>query len=380
MSKQNFIAVSALNVAVWVVAACSGEAVPPSSGHYKTIAIAPTQCTVEEEYTATLRGKQSVEVRPQVGGVITAVCVEEGADVKKGDVLFVIDQTPYKAAVMNAEAQVGSARSALANAELTLKSKQALRQKGVVGDFEVEQARNNVDELRAALKNAEASLLTARNNLSYTEVKSPTDGELGMINYRVGALVGTAMETPLTTVADNATIYAYYSITEAEMQRLTTEHGSLKAAVKAMPQVSLKLTGGGRYAYGGRVDAVSGLVDAETGAVVMRATFDNPDRKLRSGGSGVVVVPHVRTDAIVIPQEATYEIQDKHFVYVIVHGKTKSQEIKIDDYDNGHDFIVTSGLKRGDRIIAEGAGLLHEGVEVEDNGGQTDASTRLTQN
>ncbi|MGM9694067.1 MAG: efflux RND transporter periplasmic adaptor subunit [Alloprevotella sp.] len=335
----------------------------PASSH-KTLTVTRSDFTMNSEYAATLKGVQSVEVRPQVSGTITQICVSEGADVKKGQVLFVIDQVPYQAALENAEAQVASARAQLDNALLTLRSKQSLHQQQVVGDFEVEQAQHNVNQLRASLRNAEASLTAARNNLSYTVIKSPANGCIGMIPYRVGALVDASISEPLATVSDPASVYAYFSISEAEMQRLLSNHGSLAEAVKAMPAVRLRLADGSEYVSEGCIDAISGNIDAGTGAVTLRASFPNPQQKLRHGGTGTIIVPRKLTDVIVIPQEATYELQDKHFVYAVVNGKTKATPIQVSDYDNGKQFVVTSGLKEGDRIIAEGAGLLHDGMEV----------------
>ncbi|MGM9697874.1 MAG: efflux RND transporter periplasmic adaptor subunit [Prevotella sp.] len=346
------------------MSSCGKSSVKMGAGNYKTLKIETSGCTVDDEYTATLRGVQTVEVRPQVSGTITEICVKEGARVSRGQTMFIIDQVPYKAALQNATAQVASAKAQLANAELTLKGKLALREKNVVSDYDVEQAQNDVDQLRAALLNAEATEMSARNNLSYTVVKSPADGVTGMMPYRIGALVSPSIAEPLATVADNTTIHAYFSITETEMQRLAGEHGSLDNALKAMPKVKLLLADGSEYEARGTVDAISGNVDATTGAVAMRATFANQGQTLSNGCTGTIVMPHEMQGVVVIPQEATYELQDKHFVYKVVDGKTKSTEIKVADYDNGRNYIVTGGLKQGDVIIAEGAGLLHEGIEV----------------
>ncbi|MGN0281322.1 MAG: efflux RND transporter periplasmic adaptor subunit [Prevotella sp.] len=353
-----------VSACVTIMMSCGKPSAKIGAGNYKTLKIEKSGCTIDREYTATLRGVQTVEVRPQVSGTITEICVGEGARVKRGQTMFVIDQVPYKAALQNATAQVNAAKAQLANAELTLKGKLALREKNVVSDFEVEQAQNDVNQLRAALQDAEATELSARNNLSYTTVKSPADGVTGMMPYRVGALVGPSMAEPLATVADNQQIHAYFSITETEMQRLTAEHGSLAKAIEAMPKVMLRLADDKEYEAKGTVDAISGNVDAATGAVALRATFSNARQTLSNGGTGTIIMPYEMNDVVVIPQEATYELQDKHFVYKVVEGKTKSTEIKVSDYDNGSLFIVTHGLKQGDVIIAEGAGLLHDGIIV----------------
>ncbi|MGN0224119.1 MAG: efflux RND transporter periplasmic adaptor subunit, partial [Muribaculaceae bacterium] len=347
-----------------MASSCRKEMPTMSAALYPTMTIATDSCTVNREYSATLKGVQSVEVRPQVSGTITEICVDEGAHVSKGQVMFVIDQVPYRAALENATAQVSSARARLANAQLTLTSKQQLYQQGIVSEFEVEQAQLNVNELQAELNTALAAETTARNNLSYTTVTSPADGYIGMIPYRVGALVSQTITQPLTTVADNSSVQAYFSISEAEMQKLITDYGSLTGAISAMPRPQLKLADGSQYAETGRIDAISGNVDSATGAVTLRATFANPDRVLRDGGSATLILPYSFSDAIVIPQEATYQLQNKYFVYTVVDSKTKSREITISTYDDGHNYIVTSGLAVGDVIISEGAGLLRDGIEV----------------
>lgn len=351
-------------VAALLMGSCKKQATTQENGNYKTITISRGTSTVDHEYTATLEGVQAVEVRPQVSGTITRVLVSEGAHVRKGQVMFVLDQVPYRAALANAEAQVRSARAAVATARLTLRSKQQLYGQHVVSDYDVAQARNSLNEAVANLQNAEASVISARNNLSYTEVKSPADGVIGMLPYRVGALVSSTIEQPLATVSDNNTVYAYFSVSESQMQQLIDKYGSLEKAVAQLPRVKLRLSDGTIYKEAGHVDAISGNVDAETGAVTLRASFPNNQSLLRNGGTGTVIVPYTMQNIVVIPQEATYELQDKKFVYRVVNGVTKSTEIQVSDDDNGKQYIVTSGLKPGDVIIAEGAGLLHDGIKV----------------
>lgn len=335
---------------------CKEKKQETSSGGYKTLVVSPGRCVMEKEYSATLKGVQSVEVRPQVSGTIT--------EIRVGEVMFVIDQAPYRAALQTAEAAVASAVAAEANARLTLKSKEQLHAEGVVSDFDVAQARNDLASAEAARDEAKAALASARNDLSYTEVKSPVDGVTGMMPYRVGALVSSSVEEPLTVVSDNSRVYAYFSVTEAEMQRLIADHGSLERAMSTLPKVELRMSDGTEYDGQGTVDAISGNVDSETGSVTLRATFRNPSTLLRNGGSGTLVVPFERDSAIVIPQEATYEIQDKKFVYRVVDGKAKSTEVAVEPLNDGKDYVVTAGLKAGDVIVAEGAGLLSNGVQI----------------
>lgn len=346
------------------LASCNKQAATSKSGDYKTLTVTTSDRTTHTSYTASLQGKQDVDVYPQVSGLITKVCIKEGADVKKGQTLFVIDQVPYKAALETAIANVESAEANVATAQMTADSKAELYKDGVISNFDLTSARNTLRQQKAALAQACAELTNARNNLSYTVVKSPVDGTAGMIPYRIGALVSPSITTPLVTVSDNNEMYAYFSITEKQMLYLTQQNGSSGNAMKTMTGLQLVLNDGSTYKEKGNVDAISGIVDSKTGAVSIRAVFPNPNHVLRSGGAANVLVPYVRKGCIVIPQEATFELQDKIFVYKIVDGKTKSAPITVFPISDGKEYIVESGLKTGDIIIAEGAGLLSDGIEV----------------
>ena len=234
--KCNIAALACAFVAL-LSQSCKEKAATGAAGNYKTITASPSACVLEKEYTATMRGVQSVEVRPQVSGTITKICISEGAHVKRGQTMFIIDQEPYRASLRAAEADVSSARAAVASAQLELEGKRQLRRSGVVADYDVSQAQCTLDEQLAALRNAEAKLAAARTDLSYTEVKSPADGVIGMINYRLGALVSSSIDEPLTTVADVSSVHAYFSVTESEAQRLVADHGSLDKAIATLPSV-----------------------------------------------------------------------------------------------------------------------------------------------
>lgn len=343
---------------------CKQQTAAPTSGDYKTLTVTTTDRTTYSSYSASIQGKQDVEIYPQVSGLITKVCIKEGASVKKGQTLFVIDQVPYKAALETAFANVKSAEASVATAQMTADSKAELYKDGIISDFDLTSARNALRQQKAALAQARAELTNARNNLSYTEVKSPVDGTAGMIPYRIGALVGPSITTPLVTVSDNNEMYAYFSMTEKQMLYLTGQYGSTDNAMKAMSGLRLVLNDGSTYAEKGNVDAISGIIDSKTGAVSIRAVFPNPNRVLRSGGAANVLMPYVKKGCIVIPQEATFELQDKIFIYKIVDGKTKSAAITVFPISDGKEYIVESGIKTDDIIIAEGAGLLRDGIEV----------------
>ena len=186
-----------------------------------------------------------------------------------------------------------------------------------------------------------------------------------MIPYRVGALVNSSITEPLVTVSDDAEVYAYFSMSENQILDLLQQYGSLQKAKELMPEVELLLSNGKPYNRRGKIDAISGTVDEGTGAISLRAAFANPDGLLRNGGSASVVVPTVYKNSLVIPQSATYELQNKVFVWKVVDGKTQSAPITVYKYNDGQNYIVLSGLTAGDVIIAEGAGLLHEGIAVD---------------
>ena len=332
---------------------------------YKTLTVATGDRTLQTTYTATLRGRQTVEIRPQVSGVITDIRINEGDAVRKGQVLFVIDQVPYRAALAQALADVKSAQAKLKTARLTERSKEQLFKEKVVSDFDLQTSRNSLLEAEAALAQAKAQVTNARNNLSYTEVKSPVDGVASMIPYRIGALVSSSITDPLVTVSDDSEVYAYFSMAENQMIDLVQQYGSLARAKTEMPEVDLTMSNGSAYGHKGRIDAISGTVDKSTGAVSMRAVYPNPEHLLRDGGSATVVMPTVHKSCISIPQAATYELQNKVFVWKVVDGKTQSAPITVYKYNDGVNYIVLSGLKPGDVIIAEGAGLMREGTAVD---------------
>ena len=316
------------------------------------------------KYSAVLEGRQDVEVRPQVSGTITKVLVKEGAKVHKGQVLFVIDQVPYQSAVKQAEASVSTAQASEAIAKQTLDGKESLYKDNVISDFELRTAQNNYKQSQATLEQAEAALVNARNNLSYTEVKSPVDGVAGMTSFRIGALVSSSMTEPLITVSDNSSMYAYFSMSEKQVLSLTEKYGSLDNTLASLPEVSLVLNDGTEYEYTGKVDVISGIVDKNSGTVRLRAVFPNAERRLMSGGSANVVMPYEQKSCIVIPQTATYDIQNRIFAYKVVDGKAVSTPIEVFEINDGKEYVVESGLSEGDVIISEGAGLVKAGTKV----------------
>lgn len=351
-----------------LLAGCGQKTMQNEGGNnYPLMTVKPADRTLSVKYSAVIQGKQDVEVRPQVSGTITQVLVAEGARVQKGQVLFVIDQVPYLAALQKAKAAVATAEANEAIAKQTLEGKLSLYNDKVISDFELRTAQNEYKSAQAALLEAQAGLTEAANNLSYTEVKSPVEGYAGMTSYRVGALVSASMTEPLIRVSDNSDMYVYFSLSEKQILSLTSKYGSLDSALIAFPEVSLELNDGSLYGKKGKVDVISGIIDKGTGTVSLRAVFANSDRRLMSGGAANVIVPYDRNQCIVIPQGGTYEIQNRIFTYKVVDGKAVSTPVEVFEINDGKEYIVENGLQAGDVIVSEGAGLLKEGTVVADS-------------
>lgn len=366
---MNFRKLTLLLIAISFLVACGGKNEEKSKKQtdYPLHTVALSNRTLVADYTAAIKGCQTVEIRPQVSGMITDICINEGDFVSMGEVLFVIDPVPYEAAYEIAAANVKSAEAALSTARLLLESNQELYAQDVVSEFDLMMARNDLAEAEAKLALAQAEETNARNNLSYTEVKSPVNGVASMIPYRVGALVNSNITEPLVTVSDDSRVYAYFSMAENQMLDLIYQYGSLKKAIDEMPEVELRMSNGDIYEHKGRINAISGTISASTGSVSLRAAFPNRGRVLRDGGSGTVLIPSERHNCIVIPQSATYELQDRIFVYKVIEGRAVSTQIEVFPQNNGVEYIVESGLHEGDVIVAEGAGLIREGTVVVTN-------------
>ena len=332
--------------------------------YYETMEVTLSDRTLTTGYSAAISGVQTVEIRPQVSGMITDILIEEGESVTKGQVLFVIDQTPYKAAYEIAVANVKSAEAALSTARLILESNKNLYEQDVVSEFDLMTAQNDMIEAEARLALCKAEEVNASNNLSYTEVRSPVNGVASMIPYRVGALVNSSIAQPLVTVSDDSRVYAYFSMAENQMLDMVQQYGSLNNAIRQMPEVELVMSNGEKYEHTGKINAISGTISESTGAVSIRAVFNNRNHLLRNGGSGTIIIPMTLQNCMVIPQSATYELQDRVFVYKVVDGKASSTEIHIAPQNNGVEYIVTDGLEVGDIIVAEGAGLIKEGTPI----------------
>ncbi len=321
--------------------------------------------SMQTTYPATFKGIQDVEIRPKVAGFITRVCVREGQAVSAGQLLFVIDNATYQASVRQAQAAVNTASAQCNTVKMAYDNSVKLRENNVIGDFELNSAKNNYESAKAQLAQARAALASAKEMLGFCYVKSPTAGVVGTLPYKEGAMVSASSMPALTTVSNISTIEAYFSMTEKDVLSMTKAAGTMQAAINTYPDLKLQLADGTMYSETGRLVKASGVIDAATGSVQMIARFPNPQRLLKSGASGAIVVPRSDNNAIIIPQNAATQVQDKIFVYVLgKDNKVKYTEIKVDPQNDGKNYVVLSGLKAGDRYVTNGTTKLTDGMEI----------------
>ncbi len=352
--------------AMTLLSSCGGkkqQAMPTAV--FKTAKAEKKDITLSRKYSATIRGRQDIDVYPQVGGTLQKLLVTEGQKVVKGQTLFIIDQVPYQAALNTAIAAQKSANAQLATAQLNYDSKKKLFDEQIISDVELQTAQNSLLTAKAQVAQADAQVVNARNSLSYTVVKSPANGVVGTLPYRQGALVGSSMPQPLTTVSDNNEMYVYFSIAEAEFLQMVRGSENVEKAIASMPELTLQLVDGSQYELTGKVESASGVVDRTTGSVQLRAVFPNPSHILHSGSTGNILLPTVYRDAIVVPVAATVQTQDRYKVYVVGEdGLAHEQLVGVQQQTNGKEYIVTEGLSGTEDIILEGAGMAKEGQKV----------------
>ena len=364
MKSIKSLLVAAVSVSL---VACGGGGGMPNFGNneFPVETIGSNSASLQSTYPATIKGIQDVEVRPKVSGFITKVYVHEGQAVKTGQLLFTIDSETYQAAVRQAQASVNTARAQLNTARLTFENNKKLYDKKVIGQYELSTAQNSYATAQAALAQAQAALASAKETLSWCRVVSPTSGVVGSLPYKAGALVSASSPDPLTTVSDVSIVEVFFSMSEGDILNMTRTSGSVSAALKELPSVKLQLVNGTLYNHPGKVVKTSGVINQSTGAYSLIAHFANPERILKSGGAGQIIIPRTNNHAIVIPQEATSSVQDKLFVYKVgKDNKVYYTEIKVNPQNDGNTYIVTSGLSVGDRIVVKGLTKLSDKMEI----------------
>ncbi len=355
--KKNKILMFA--AATLLLASCGGGGGRPTFGdnEYPVLTVGTSSTQMQTTYPAIIKGVQDVQICPKVQGFITQINVKEGQTVSAGQVLFVLDNVTYQSQVRQAQASVNTSEASCNTAKLNFENSQKLFENGVIGDFELKSATNSYEQAKASLSAAQASLASAKEMLSFCYVKSPAAGVVGTLPYKIGTLVNTS--TVMTTVSNNSSMEVYFSLTEKDAMNMT------QASLGEMPSVQLRLADGTIYNHEGKVTKMSGVIDAATGSVQIIALFPNPEKLLKSGGSGAIVIPKSNSNAIVIPQGCVSEVQDKKFIYLLGEGnKVKYSEIKVDPQNDGKNYIVTEGLKVGDKYVTNGITKLSDGMEI----------------
>lgn len=332
---------------------------------YKVFEVKERDIVFKNLYPATIEGEQNIEIRPKIDGFIEKIFVDEGAFVKKGQLLFQIDAPQYEQEVRSAEANIQIAQSNVNTAQMELDKIKPLVERNIISNFELETATYNLASKQAILAQAQAQLVNARTNYNYTKITSPVDGVLGTIPYKIGSLVNSNTPLPLTTVSNIQKVFAYFSLNEKQILDLGVHQGQVSQLLQQQKGIQLQLANGEVYADEGRIETISGLINTSTGSISARATFPNKDLVLRSGSSGSVIIPQFIKQSIVIPQKATFEIQGSKFVYIVQEDNTVvSQAITVMSNDDGQHYVVKSGLKVGDKIILEGVHTLRNGEQV----------------
>ena len=352
MKKRSLVA--ALS-AVLLFAPCGKkEEAPAAMGPmpFPVQTIAKHDAVTFEEYTANLEGQQNVEIRPKVNGFIQKVYVDEGQVVKKGQLLFKLETQTLNQDAAAAKANVSAA-------QVEVDRLKPLVERNIISKVQLETAKARLAQAKAAYSGIAA-------NISYGTITSPVNGVVGSLPYKEGSLVSAASEQPLTTVSDTKVMRAYFTMNEKQMLNFTrTFNGaSIQEKLKNTPAVSLKLVDGSEYEQKGRIETVNGLIDPTTGTTQFRAEFPNPQAILRSGSSGVVLLPIEHKSAILVPQNAVFDMQGKQMIYVVNKDNTVKSKVITTSGTSELNFIVSEGLEEGEMIVVEGASKLKDGMAI----------------
>ena len=338
---------------------CGGGGGRPTFGdnEFPVTTAGTSSADMQSTYPAAIKGIQDVEIRPKAQGFLTQINVKEGQTVSAGQVLFVIDNETYQAQVRQAQAAVNAAQQQVNTAKLTYDNSKQLHEKRVIGDYELQTSQNTYESAQAQLAQAQAALASAKEALSYCFVKSPAAGVVGTLPFKKGALVSAS--NVLTTVSNISSMEAYFSVTEKEAMLISQK------GLASMPAVKLQLADGTIYPQEGTISKMSGVIDAATGSVQLIASFSNPEKTLKSGATGTIIIPRVSSNVVIIPQSCVSEVQNKKFVYTLGEGnKVKYTEIKVDPQNDGNNYVVTEGLKPGDKYVTNGITKLNDGMEI----------------
>ena len=338
---------------------CGGGGGRPTFGdnEYPVTTAGTSSADMQTTYPASIKGIQDVEIRPKLQGFLTQINVKEGQTVSAGQTLFVIDNNTYQAAVRQAQAAVNTAQQGVNTAQLTYENSKQLHANKVIGDYELQTSQNSYEQAKAQLAQAQAALANAKEQLGFCFVKSPASGVVGTLPFKKGALVSGS--NVLTTVANISSMEVYFSVTEKEAMAIS------QSGLDNIPAVKLQLADGSIYAHEGKVTKMSGVIDAATGSVQLIAAFQNPEKQLKSGMTGQIIIPRQSNNVIIVPMSCVSEVQNKKFVYVLgKDNKVKYTEIQVDPQNDGNTYVVTGGLKAGDKFVTNGITKLNDGMEI----------------
>ncbi|SCX93528.1 efflux RND transporter periplasmic adaptor subunit [Flavobacterium caeni] len=355
-------------VALFLWSCADGNATAPAGqpATLPVLSINTQNATTDTEFPAAIRGKSDVEIRPQVNGTLEKAFVDEGAYVTAGQPLFKINDNPYREQLNNANANLNAAEAAATNAQLEVEKLTPLVQNKVVSDYQLKSAKAALSAAKANVAQARAMVGTAQINLGYTLIKAPVNGYIGRLPKKQGSLINIADPEALTTLSDIREVYAYFSLAEDDFINFKTQHdgSTLNEKLRKLPPVALVLSDNSVYGETGKIDMVDGQFDKNTGAITMRATFPNNKGLLRSGNTGRVKIALEHPNSLVIPQQATIEIQDKVFVFVLDKANKVTKQPVTVAGKTGTDYLIKDGLKTGDRIVAKGFENLADGAVI----------------
>ncbi|MDP4290507.1 MAG: efflux RND transporter periplasmic adaptor subunit [Bacteroidota bacterium] len=327
---------------------------------YAFILMQPQDATIYDDYPATIQGEDIVEIRPMVDGYLEEIYVPEGAIVKKGQLLFKIKNPQYEQAIVSANAAIKIARADVDVAEKNVEKVKPLVEKEIVSKYELEFAQYTLQSKEAVLAQANANLANAKTNMEYTILHSPLDGVIGSIPYKIGALVSSTTANPLTTLSNISNIYAYFSMNEKQLLALSNAvaGNTLQEKLNHLPAARLLLADGSLYPETGKLETASGFINTQTGTASFKAMFPNPLGIINSGASATVRLYSTISSALLVPQSASYELQDKQFVYTLTaENRVKNTAIISKPSNDGQFLIVLEGLKKGDRVLINGSNL-----------------------
>ena len=349
-----------------VLGSCNLDMPKQTNTSFETMTVEKSDIELPYKFSARMKGQNDVTVTPQVSGQLTKICVTEGQQVKKGQVLFVIDQRNAQLELEAAQANLQAALAQENSAKLEYESNKNLFDKKIVSSYMLDNSLNTYRQAQASVAQARAAVSRARVNLGFCTITASVSGVIGEIPVRTGDQVSPGMQ--LTMLSGNTTMDAEISVTEAIIESMVQEGvkaADLEKLLASMPPATFVMKNGTEYPHQGRVVSLTGIVNAATGSLTAKVSFPNPDGLLYSGIQGTVVLKFAEKDVIIVPQKAVVRLQDKAQVYKVQADSTATAiEVTTEDTGNGKDYIVTSGLNVGDRIVTIGANNVQEGQRV----------------